>query len=440
MKLTELIKPFDRNPSLGLGCSTSKNLLELILRTSDDPESVRNHLPVNYDMSKVEKYRDLVTNLSDKLTDQLGYEDFSWIVLNPRTTIGSFVICFKETGSFFLAKTIPGDNEDAMFLLSRIRKWQAEYHLISEFIRDLGEKAETYGTPEELAVIFREDTGDVCSCCDAPNSESGSDSELETRPVQSVQNVPDTVTAPATAPTNNLEAQVPQLSTQEAYEQLFSRRATILFPTDSYVHNARVSRIQGNVMTVEINGNTTVDLLSDIPYQLLTPASKSDRMDPSMLERVKSVPISGAGKDFAYPGFKLDGKLYKIANMPYPTMYSYIIQEGNDLSLIPKDLVDVAMKIRQEVAVLPEITDFCTEATVKIGVWGIDITHAGDTTRTYAEGLVDSSPYEVYTRMRRLAGRVDGKLYLFLCMGTQKYKIAEISDAYAAEVLIASKN
>lgn len=160
------------------------------------------------------------------------------------------------------------------------------------------------------------------------------------------------------------------------------------------------------------------------------------------IDDVKYVVIKGDESNFAYPGFAYEGIVYKITGLSYLNMYSYISSRNVDLSMVPKDLVELTNKIKNEVENWPD-TEFCQDAKITYGSDFIKITHGPLVIRTYLEfkcQVLEKGKYNPekhdYIKSRMFAGKNKNKYYVFLQIGKQTYKYTGIGIVTAGEILM----
>lgn len=372
--------------------------------------------------------------------------------------------------------------------LCKINRWQAQYITIRGAISILGEKAKVNGTVEQLREIFKlntfihtmqkvpfnspirntPDDSDYDVFCklfgiksaktaekliknynaevniaDKNNNINETPVEVKVADENDVTNVKTTeqTIKNDTAEVETVEfphAEEPVkyhcrfLDFKETYEKLFRRGDAGLF-TSEPVKKAKILSVKDLDTVVKLDGENTATLRTNVKYSG-TQSQKDIASD--VIDCVKSIPLCGDLRNFAYTGFRFGDTLYQIENVGYKNMYSYIIQKGNDLSMIPKDLVKSAIDIKNEVANLPEI-DFCKDATVSIDD-KITIRHGENTIRTYIadDPTLFARTYYQYVKSRPVVGKFNGKMHLFLKIGIRRYKIMEISDVYAAELFV----
>lgn len=162
MNLAELIRPFHAPTEY-------KDLLELILRAQYDRIELQELTKDINNIDKLDEYYNFVADLAGNI----AYYSFDDIVLmapliplairhtdihslspDLKSEISSLLIEHRDTESLFVATTMLANNRFPVVVLSGIYKWQVEYHKIHKRICDLGEKAETYGTTDELYKLF----------------------------------------------------------------------------------------------------------------------------------------------------------------------------------------------------------------------------------------------------------------------------------------------
>lgn len=221
------------------------------------------------------------------------------------------------------------------------------------------------------------------------------------------------------------------LESEETYKKLFSCRDAGVFDGRTTKNVAKILSVKDFDMVVRLDNEHIVTLHTNVRHS--GPQSQKD-IASDVIDCVKSITLSGDKSNFAHIGFKFCDILYAIEGIAYKNMYSYIIQKGNDLSMIPENLVKSAIDIEKEVANLPEL-DFCKEAIVSISD-KITIKHGENTVYTYVANhpTLYLRAYNQYIKSRPLVGKFNGKLHLFLKIGIRRYKIMEISDVYAAEL------
>lgn len=426
--------------------SECKDMLELILRAKNHNSWLPTFIELksDQDITNLNEYAHLVACLAieyfylyyipseadltiDYFVPATGrMADFCKLMPNPK--LESCVLAAQSRYSEDLYLVM--EYKSKVFSLGKINKWQAQYITIRNVIINLGEKAKINGTMEQLHEMYNADVPDTPVATTSKQTDEDADYENVTAEVKNTSVTKNATVEVKVAATNEINV----AATKEMYEKLFKHGEIGLFHTEAVKHNVELLRMKDFLMEVKINDDNTVALHNDIEYPII--GSQPDKKIQTFIDHVKSVPIRGDENNFAYPGFRFNGELCKIKNMPYKTMYSYVIQEGNDLSMIPKDLVELTVKIRQEVANLPEITDFCSDAIVDEYENYIRISHDGNEMHTCVCSLGQSTDHVQTIKSRELVGRFHGGLHLFLMIGIRKYKIMEIFEAEAAEVFV----